>query len=403
MPTYDDLTEAQLRTRACAKKWQTYPEDVLPLWVADMDFPVAEEIKAAVARQLDSDALGYGPKGGMPDLRQSLVDRLACRFGWTVTPDDVQPLPGIIPGLALGSLVTAGPSEEIVIQPPVYPPFAQTVEASGRCVVENPLLDDDGHYRLDIDGLDAAVTPATRALIICNPQNPTGRVFARAELEALAEVVLAHRLWVISDELHADLVFDGAHVPFASLSPEVAARTITLYGPTKAFNIAGLKIGFAIAQNEALLARLRSAAGMIVPSPTTLSQQAAIAAFRQGDRWLAETMSYLRANRDHLVARLGRDAPAVRVRPPEGTYLAWLDLRSLGLGDGLEEALLAAGVGLNPGASYGTGGDGFARLNFATSRAILDAALDRLVALVHARTCVDGAEGAQPLASTTSR
>ena len=379
-----DVTEADLRSRPCAK-WQHYPEDVLPLWVADMDFPVADEIKAAIVRLLDADALGYGPKPAMPDLRESLVDRLAARHGWSVSVDDVHPLPGIIPGLYLGALVTAGPGEEIVIQPPVYPPFAATVTQSGRVVLENPMVDVDGRATFDLEGLRASITPATRALILCNPQNPTGRVFTREELEGLAEVVLEHRLWVISDELHADLVYGGAHVPFASLSSAIAQRTITLYGPTKAFNIAGLKIGFAIAQNPALLERLRSRAGYLIPGPTTPSQQAAIAAYRQGDRWLDETMAYLRANRDHLVARLAREAPAIRVRAPEGTYLAWLDLRALDLGDGLDEALLRAGIGLNPGPSFGTGGEGFARLNFATGRAILDAALDRLIALAEER------------------
>ena len=379
-----DVTEADLRSRPCAK-WQYYPDDVLPLWVADMDFPVADEIKTAIARLLESNALGYGPKTGMPDLRESLIDRLAERHGWSVTVDDVHPLPGIIPGLYLGALVTAGPGEEIVIQPPVYPPFASTVTQSGRVVLENPMLDVDGHYTFDLEGLRAAITPATRALILCNPQNPTGRVFTREELEGLAEVVLEHRLWVISDELHADLVFDGSHVPFASLSSAIAERTITLYGPTKAFNIAGLKIGFAIAQNPALLERLKSTAGYLIPGPTTPSQQAAIAAFREGDRWLGETMAYLRANRDHLVARLALEAPEVVVRLPESTYLAWLDLRALALGEGLHEALVRAGIGLNPGPSFGTGGEGFARLNFATGRAILDAALDRLIALAKER------------------
>jgi cysteine-S-conjugate beta-lyase len=378
--SYDAVTEARLRTRACSK-WQRYPDHVLPLWVADMDFPVAEPIKAAIVRQVESDALGYGPKTGMPDLRESLVDRLAERHGWTIGVDDVHPLPGIIPGLYLGALVTAAPRDEIVIQPPVYPPFATTVAQAGRVVLDNPMLATDGHYRFDLDGLRQAITPATRALILCNPQNPTGRVFTRDELAGLAEVVLEHRLWVISDELHADLVLDGRHVPFASLSPEVAQRTITLYGPTKAFNLAGLKIGFAIAQNPALLERLGSAGEYLVPGPTTLSQQVAIAAFRHGDAYLADTLAYIRANRDHLVRRLGGEAPEIRVRPPEGTYLAWLDLRSLGLGHGLEEALLAAGVALNPGPSFGAGGEGFARLNLATSRAILDAALDRLVGL----------------------
>jgi cysteine-S-conjugate beta-lyase len=386
---FDAVTESQLRAKACSK-WHAYPDDVLPLWVADMDFPVADEIKAAVKDQLDVDDLGYGPKTGLPGLRESLVERLATRFDWHVDVGDVRPLPGIVPGIHLAALALAGPGDELVVQPPVYPPFYSAVVNAGRCVLENPMLVQGGHYTLDTEGLRRAITPATRALILCNPQNPTGRVFTRSELEALAEVVLEERLWVVSDELHADLVLDGRHVPFASLSPDVAQRTVTLCGPTKAFNIAGLKIGFAIAQNRALLDRLGSVASTLLPGPTTLSQRAAIAAYRGGDAWLDATLSYLRTNRDHLVARIGAEAPTVKVRSPEGTYLAWLDLRALGLGAGLEAALHQAGVALNDGATFGTGGEGHARLNFATSRTILDAAIDRIVALArrHERVTV---------------
>jgi cysteine-S-conjugate beta-lyase len=381
---FDAVTESQLRAKACAK-WHAFPDDVLPLWVADMDFPVADEIKAAVKDQLDVDDLGYGPKTGLPGFRESLVERLATRFDWHVDVDDVRPLPGIVPGIHLAALALAGPGDELVVQPPVYPPFYSAVLNAGRCVLENPMLVQGGHYTLDTEGLRHAITPATRGVILCNPQNPTGRVFTRAELEALAEVVLEERLWVISDELHADLVLDGRHIPFASLSPEVAQRTMTLYGPTKAFNIAGLKVGFAIAQNRALLDRLGAVATTLLPGPTTLSQRAAIAAYREGGAWLDATLAYLRANRDHLVARLGAEAPAVKVRSPEGTYLAWLDLRALGLGTGLDAALHEAGVALNDGTTFGTGGEGHARLNFATSRTILDAALDRIVALARGR------------------
>ena len=208
-------------------------------------------------------------------------------------------------------------------------------------------------------------------------------MFTRAELEALADVVLEHRLWVISDELHADLVLDGRHVPFASLSPEVAQRTVTVYGPTKAFNIAGLKIGFLIAQNPALLTRIKEIAGYSQPGVNVLGQVATLAAFRECDAWLDAALGYVRANRDHLLSRLAAEAPAVRAYAPEGTYLMWLDFRATGLGDDPAAALLERGrVGLNAGGDYGTGGTGFARFNLATSRTILDAAIDRLVAAV---------------------
>ena len=379
---FDAPTEAAMRAKPCGK-WTRYGPDVLPLWVADMDFPPAEAIRAALRHHLDHGSFGYPPQGGIPGLVPALTERLAGRFDWHVAPDAVHPLPGIIPGLFLGTLATTGPGEQVVVQPPIYPPFFATIRQTQRLVLENPLVDDGRRFAMDLGQLRAAITPATRAIMFCNPHNPTGRVFTRAELEALAQVVLEHRLWVISDELHADLVFDGRHVPFASVSTEVAQRTITVYGPTKAFNLAGFKIGFLVAENPALLARVKEIAGYFLPGVNVMGQVAARAAFREGDAWLDAALGYLRANRDHLLARLAAEAPTVRAYAPEGTYLVWLDFRATGLGDDPAAALLERGrVGLNAGTDYGTGGAGFARFNVATSRCILDAAIDRVVATV---------------------
>ena len=381
---FDAPTEADLRAKPSGK-WTRYDPDVLPVWVADMDFPPAEPIRRALQAHLERGSFGYPPSGGHPGLVSAVTERLADRFGWAVPPEAVHPLAGIIPGLFLGTLATTGPGEQVVVQPPIYPPFFAVIRQSQRVLLENPMVDDGARFVMDLDQLRAAITPATRAIMFCNPHNPTGRVFDRAELEALAEVVLEHRLWMISDELHADLVFDGRHVPFASLSPEVAQRTLTLYGPTKAFNLAGFKIGFLIAENPALLARAKEIAGYFLPGVNVMGQIAALAAFREGGMWLDAALGYLRANRDHLLARLAAEAPAVRAYAPEGTYLVWLDFRATGLGDDPAAALLERGrVGLNAGVDYGSGGAGFARFNVATSRRILDAAIDRLVATVAA-------------------
>ena len=296
---FDAPTEASMRAKP-AGKWLRYDPDVLPVWVADMDFPPAETIRRALHAHLDHGSYGYPPFGGTPGLIDALTDRLATRFDWHVAHEAVHPLAGIIPGLFLGTLATTGPGEQVVVQPPIYPPFFAAIRQSQRAALENPLVDDGDRYVMDLDQLRSAITPATRALMFCNPHNPTGRVFARAELEGLAEVVLEHRLWVISDELHADLVFDGRHVPFASLSPEVAQRTITTYGPTKAFNLAGFKVGFLIAENPALLAR------------------------GQGDRRLLATGGQHHGSgrgpgglpRGRRVARGGARLPADQPRPP---------------------------------------------------------------------------------------
>ncbi len=379
---FDVATEARLRTMPCGK-WTRYEPDVLPLWVADMDFPVASVVRAAMHAHVDCGSLGYPPAGGLPDLRSAVVDRLASRFGWGVPVEAVEPMPGVIPALFVGLEATSGPGDEAIVQPPVYPPFFSIIDHAGRRVLHDQLVDDGAGYRMDVAALRAAITPATRTMIFCNPHNPTGRVFGRAELEALAEVVLEHRLWVLSDELHADLVFDGRHIPFASLAPEVAQRTLTLYGPTKAFNVAGLKIAFMVSENPALLAHVKARAASRMPGVNVLAQAATIAAYRCGDDWLAAALAYLRANRDYLHERLRSEAPEVTAHAPEGTYLSWLDLRAAGLGDDPCAALLERGrLALNPGPEYGPGGAGFARLNFATSRATLADALDRLVATV---------------------
>jgi cysteine-S-conjugate beta-lyase len=377
-------TEAVLRAKPSGK-WTRYDGDVLPCWVADMDFPPAEPIRRALHDHVDHGSFGYPPKGGVPGLVPAVADRLATRFGWQVDEEAIYPIAGIIPGLFLGTLATTGPGEQVIVQPPVYPPFFSVIEQAQRRVLDNPLVDDGERYVMDLGALRSAITPATRTLMFCNPHNPTGRVFTRAELEALAEVVLEHRLWVLSDELHADLVFDGTHVPFASISPEIAQRTVTVYGPTKAFNLAGAKIGLLVAQNPDLLARLKEVAGYFLPGVNTLGQVATLAAYRDGGPWLEAALAYLRANRDHLLARLAAEAPAVRGYAPEGTYLVWLDFRAVGLGDSPATALLERGrVALNCGLDYGLGGAGFARFNVATSRTILDAAIDRIVAVVTA-------------------
>jgi cysteine-S-conjugate beta-lyase len=380
--SFDAATEAALRAKPSGK-WTRYDPDVLPCWVADMDFPPAEAVRRALHEHVDHGSFGYPPKGGVPGLLPAVADRLATRFGWDVAVEAIRPVPGIIPALFLGTIAVTGPGEGVIVQPPVYPPFFSVIRQAQRVVQDNPLIDDGRRFVMDLDALRASITPATRALMFCNPHNPSGRVFSRAELEALAEVVLEHRLWVLSDELHADLVFDGRHVPFASLSHEVGQRTVTVYGPTKAFNLAGTKIGFLIAQNPALLARFQELAGYSMPGVNTLGQVAALAAYRDGGPWLDAALGYLRANRDHLHARLAAEAPDVRGYAPEGTYLSWLDFRATPIGEDPAAQLLERGrLALNFGRDYGVGGDGFARFNFATSRGLLDAAIDRLVATV---------------------
>lgn len=375
---YDDLSLRALHERTNAK-WARYAEDVLPMWVAEMDFPLAPCIKAAIAKQLDVENLGYTLPTGLPDLFPALRARLASRYGLAMADDNIMMLGSTVQGLHLGARALSGPGDEILLLTPLYPPFKDAVLTTGRVPVEVELHIGDAGYELDMKALEAAVTPATRILMLCNPHNPTGRVMRQDELEALVDFALRHNLWIVSDELHADLVLVGEHLPIAGVSDAAAGRTITLYGPTKAFNVPGLKVSFALAGDVRLLDRLRHVAHGIAPGPNILGIAAAAAAYREGDAWLEQTLGYLRSNRDLLDRFVKERLPEVTMHAPEGTYLAWLDFRRSAFADDPAAALLErAKVALNGGADYGAGGNGFARLNFATSAAILEEGLERI-------------------------
>lgn len=382
---FDALSPEMLRARHNAK-WNAVDDDVLPLWVADMDLPIAEPIRVALMAHARGDNFGYPPEDGVPGVREACASRVSRRFGWNVAVDHVMPLAGIIPAMfkCVETFTAAG--DEILLPTPLYPWFAKSVEQSGRVVIPVDLEQGGNErYQLDAGAMADRITPATRMVMICNPHNPTGRVFSRRELEAVAEMALAHDLWIVSDELHADLAYEPEHIPMASLGADVAARTITLYGPTKAFNIAGLKVGFAVAQDPAVMERLSDACRGRLPEPNVLAQAAAIAAFDASDGWLDETIGYLRANRSLVAEFVPRRLPAVRHVPPEATYLAWLDFRDTPIADAPAQYLREhARVALNEGSDYGSAGRGFARLNFATSRSIVSAALDRIASALDA-------------------
>ncbi len=377
-PCHDiELSRLSARTGA---KWKYFPADVLPLWVAEMDFRIAEPIKQAIRLRLDDDDLGYGMPNAVPGLQDAVADRLKL-FGYRPPTDCVLPLQGTSIGLDYAARAFAGPGDEILILTPLYPPFKRAITSAGRVPVEVELVDDGTGYRIDMDALEAAVTPATRMLMLCNPHNPVGRVFTRAELEALADFVLRHNLWLVSDDLHADLVFEGEMLTIAGISPEIAARTITLYGPSKAFNLPGLQISFAVASDKALLDRLKAGSQGTYHGPNVLAQEAALAANTQSAEWLESVLAYLGENRALVTEFVASQMPSVRHYAPEGTYLSWFDFRGSKFPDMPAKALMEASkVGLNEGADYGKGGAGFARLNFATTREILSQALDQLAA-----------------------
>jgi cystathionine beta-lyase len=290
--------------------------------------------------------------------------------------------PGVLPGLSVAIAAFTHPGDGIVLQPPVYYPFALRVKSSGRRVVENPLVRRDGRWHMDLEGLEKVIDLGTRMLVLCNPHNPVGRAWERETLERLSQICRARGVLVVSDEIHCDLVLPGStHTMLAGLSAECAANTITLVAATKTFNIAGLGGSLTVIPDKDMRAKFESVQGWTIGlAPNALSTAASEAAWRYGEPWLEELLAYLKGNYDFLKDFLVRHLPSVRVFPLEGTYLAFLDMSSLGQSDAaLKERLLkAAGVWMDEGVKFGTGGEGMQRLNLACPRSVLATALERL-------------------------
>jgi len=376
---FDDLDIATLRRRT-GEKWNTYPKDILPAWVADMDFLPCGPIRELLQQRIEIGDIGYPDDASYVELREAYVDRAEQRYGWRIDVDRVVPLTDVVQGIYGALLTLTDPGDGALVQPPIYPPFLHAVPESRREMILNPLAEVDGRYEIDLDDLQQRIGPRTRMLLFCNPQNPTGRAFSRGELEALAEVVLRNDLLVCSDEIHADLVLSGgAHIPFASLSPEIAERAITLTSATKAFNIAGLRCAVAHFGSADLQQRYAAIPEHYRGGLGGLGLAATVAAWRSGQPWLDEVLAYLERNRALVESFVDARLPGVRHRAPQATYLAWLDCRDLQLDSSpYEHFLRRARVALSDGAAFGAVGEGFVRLNFATSHSILEEILHRM-------------------------
>jgi len=367
-------------------KWSRYGKEVLPLWVADMDFPSAQPIVEVLRRRVEHGVFGYGVEP--PELRGVIRDRMRRLYGWEIEEDHLVFVPGVVVGFNLVAKAVGETGDGVLIQPPVYPPFFSIGPNVGRTIQEAPLTRGEGGYEIDFDAFEAAITARTRLFLLCNPHNPVGRVFTRGELERLAEICQRHDVTICSDEIHEDFVYSGhSHIPIASLDPEIADRTITLIAPSKSFNIAGFHCAAAVAKNPALRERLRAAGAGLLPNHLgILDYAAALAAYQHGGEWLKQVVAYLEGNRDYLLRRVADDLPGVSMVKPEGTYLAWLDCRETGLDEPpVEFFLREAGVALNDGAAFGSVGRGFVRLNFGCPRSILSEALDRMSAALRGR------------------
>lgn len=360
-------------------KWNRFKQDIIPLWVADMDFPSPEPVINALRQRVEHGVFGYGtePAG----LRSAIRDRLLRLYNWEVGLDDFLFLPGTVVGLNLACRAVGDTGDGVLIQTPIYPPFLSVPQNAKRRAAIAPLTLTESGYKIDFHASEKAITPRTRLFLLCNPHNPTGRVFTRGELERLAEICITHDLVICSDEIHQDFVYEGhRHTPIAALGTEVAERTITLLSPSKTYNIAGLHFSVALVTNPELRTRVKAAGAGFVDDPVDiLSYVAGLAAYSEGDDWLEQVLAYLHSNRNMVMSYVRENLPGVTAFEPEGTYLAWLDCREAGIGDNPAKFFLEeAKVALSKGDLFGEEGKGFARLNFGCSRIMLQEALEQM-------------------------
>lgn len=363
------------RRNTASMKWDKYKgRDIIPLWVADMDFCSPPAVIEALQKRVDHGVFGYTipPES----LNTAVVKMLQADYGWVIEPQWLVWLPGLVTGLNVACRAVGEDNDDVMTAVPVYPPFLTAPENSRRRLVKVPLQEKDNRWTFDFDRLESAITPDTRLFLLCNPHNPVGRIFSREELKALAMICEKHDIIICSDEIHCGLLLDEdkAHLPTSTLDPEVAKRTITLMSPSKTFNLPGLGCAFAVIPDEKLRRRFVQAKSGIVPLVNALGFVAAEAAYLDCADWHAGLLEYLRGNRE-TVARAIAHMPPLSMAPLEATYLAWIDVRSADLPNPVR-FFEDAGVGLQDGIEFD--GPGFVRLNFGCRRSLLEEALNRM-------------------------
>jgi cystathionine beta-lyase len=356
-------------------KWARYQgTDIIPLWVADMDFRSPDPIIEALHRRVEHGVFGYARPS--EELVQVVIERMARMYGWQVEPSWIVWLPGAVPALHLACRAFGEDGDEVLTFTPIYPPFLTAPPLSRKQLVTVPLRREKGLYTLDVEAFERALSPRSRVLLLCNPHNPVGRRYERQELQRVADLCIAHDIILCSDEIHCDLILDGGrHTPAATLGPEVADRTITLMAPSKTFNVPGLNCAFAVIPNEDLRAKFKRAREGIVPGTNALGFAACLAAYREGEPWRLALVDYLRANKDIVYRFVNEQIPGLAMDDVQATYLAWIDVTKLGLSHP-KRFFEQAGVELFDGRHFG--GPGHVRLNFGCPRALLLEALGRM-------------------------
>lgn len=374
-----DFEQPPARLGTDSQKWQKYEgREILPLWVADMDFRSAPAIMAALHERVNHGVFGYARP--VKSTVAAVVAALKTRYGYEIDPTWLVWLPGLVCGLNVTASAFAQAGEEVLTLTPVYPPFMSAPKNAARVSVQTNWILRDGRWTIDWDGLERAITPRTRLFYLCNPHNPLARVWRRDELVRLADFCVRHDLVLCSDEIHCDLILESSlpHIPTATLSPEIAARTVTLMAPSKTYNVPGLGTSFAVIADSALRHRFNKAAAGIVAEVTSLGYVACEAAYRDSEPWRQALLATLRGNRDYLLDFIHRELPGVVVEGPiEATYLAWLNVEALGLADPIAH-FEKHGVGLSEGAFFGSKKGRHVRLNFGCPRSTLAEALRRM-------------------------
>ncbi|MBO6290909.1 MAG: pyridoxal phosphate-dependent aminotransferase [Selenomonas sp.] len=358
-----------------------YPAEVLPFWVADMDFPAPEPVVKALEQRARHGIFGYTDI--KEDYREILARWFQRRHGWQIEGEWLSITPGVVFGICTAIRAFTQPGEGVLICPPVYYPFAASIKANGRKLVESPLVEKDGRYEVDFQDFERKIVEGgVKLFVLCSPHNPVGRVWSRQELEQVAAICQKHQVLVVADEIHQDFVRPGhKHTVFASLGAEVADFTITCTSPSKTFNLAGLQISHIFISNESLRRRFRHELEAVgYGEPNAMAEVAAKAAYSQGEPWLTELLAYLEENLRRTRAFLAEQLPQVQLIEPEGTYLLWLDCRGTGFSpEEQEKAIVQRGrIWLDEGRIFGAGGEGFQRINMACPWAILEEGLKRL-------------------------
>jgi cystathionine beta-lyase len=354
--------------------------DVLPLWVADMDFEVAPEIAKAIEDRAKHKVFGYTLR--CPEYYEVIQDWIKKRYKWNVSKDHISFSPGVVSALAMALIAFTKPGDKVIVQSPVYFPFFSTIENNGRRVLNNQLLDKGDTYEMDFEKLDAQIDNETRMMYLCNPHNPVGRAWTPAELKKLADIAQKHNIIVVSDEIHADIIFNGhTHTPFASVSKYATQNTITCMAPSKTFNLAGLSTSMVVIENEQMLKTYNyMIESFHIGLTNPFGLNALKAAYGKGEPWLEALLVYLERNRDFAYDFVEKELPGIKAYKPDATFLMWLDFRDLNFTKTQLHKLIVhdAKLGLSDGAIFRDGGEGFQRLNFGAPKAVIEKGLNQL-------------------------